>query len=213
MTLPLILPILGWIAAILIGSFGIAGFAGAFDDPKKNKLGVLGMQASGKTFFLNFLRNIPFIEGQTNRQTYESFKYKLSNGKEITIASGIDIGGGNLYRVDYNNIIEKSDVLLYLFDLGKYLKDSKDFDGQSYQRNCNSRFEHIFSKVITNKKPTLIIATHKDKIGLPEYEMVKKFNTLVKNKKYKAMLETVELVNLTDDKEIKSLADKIFKTN
>ena len=49
---PLIIPFLIWGAVALAGVFTVAGIAGAFDDPKKNKLGLLGMQISGKTRFL-----------------------------------------------------------------------------------------------------------------------------------------------------------------
>ena len=120
---PLILPIIGWGIAILLGGFGVAAVAGVFDDPKKNKLGILGMQGAGKTRFLSFLRNKIFIEGQTNRSGYEEFTYQLSNGKKIFIKSGVDIGGGTMYRVDYNKIIDESDVILYFFDINNFIKE------------------------------------------------------------------------------------------
>lgn len=213
-TLPLAFPLIPilWIAGVLFGSAGVAAVAGAFKNPKIHKLGVLGMQGSGKTRFLSFLRNIPFIEGSTSRKKYDSFKYILNTKKEITIASGIDIGGGEMYRPDYNKILNESEVILYFFDIGKYLINEKDSNGDCYQRYCNSRFQHIYSKIYKAKKPILIVATHKDKCGLSEEEMAQKFNALIQNKSYKNILKEVEYVNLTDINEIKNLTNKIFNT-
>lgn len=141
---PLIIPFLIWGAVALAGIFTVAGMAGFWDDPKKNKLGVLGMQQAGKTRFLRFLQNKPFIEGQTSRDSYEEFKYKLNDEKEIIISSGIDLGGETLYRGDYNKIMNQSNLILYFFDIDKYIKNPLE-NSEYYQRGCNSRFEHIYS--------------------------------------------------------------------
>lgn len=214
-TIPLALPLIPilWGIGILLGGIGIAAASGAFKDPKVNKLGVLGMQGSGKTLFLSYLRNIPFIGGVTSRTKYEQFKYKLSNDKEITISSGTDLGGGNMFRTDYNKILEESDVILYLFDIGRYLSNELDSDGDRYQRACNSRLEHIYSSIKKTKKPISVIATHKDKSGLSQNEMEQRFTALVQNKKYKGMLKNVEYINLTNSGEIKNLKGKLFKVN
>jgi len=81
----------------------------------------------------------------------------------------------------------------------------------SYQRNCNSRFEHIYSKINSSEKLILVIATHIDKCNVSESEMKQQFDALINNKHYKEMLKGVEYVNLTDINECKILADKIFK--
>lgn len=206
-TVPLILPFF-LLGAVALGSiFTVAGIAGAFSDPKKNKLGVLGMQGAGKTRFLSFLRSKPFIEGQTSRSDYEEFTYQLSNRKKVYIKSGVDIGGGEMYRDDYNKIINESDVILYFFDINNYLSGN---DYISYQRGCNSRFEHIYDMWKKSKKPILVIATHKDKCSFPENEMKQEFDNLVQGKSYKEMLKEVEYVDLTNPLEIKRLANKIF---
>ena len=204
---PLILPLLGWGAAILLGGIGIASAAGFFKDPDKNKLGVLGMQQAGKTRFLSFLRGVPFIEGQTSRSGYDDFVYTLSNGKKIYIKAGVDIGGGEIYKVDYNRIINESDVLLYFFDIDKYLNDNN----LGYRRDCNSRFEHIYDKAKEAKAPVVVIATHRDKCSYGDSVMKQKFDSLVQNKGYKKMLNEVQYVNLTNNSDMKKLADKIFK--
>lgn len=176
----------------------------------KNRLGILGMQTSGKTRFLSFIRGVPYVEKQTNRNQYEEFKYMLTNGKNIIIKSGVDIGGGKLYRPDYNKIIDESDVILYFFDIYGYLNNVIDNDNEYYQRSCNSRFEHIYSRVTSDKIPVVIVATHRDKCDLSENDIKQKFDNLVQTKTYKTMLKDVQYVNLTSPSETKYLVSKIF---
>jgi|SRR5690554_73032 len=205
---PLIIPILLWGAVALVGAFTVAGVAGAFDDPKKNKLGILGMQQAGKTRFLKFLQNKPFIEGQTSRDSYEEFKYKLNDEKEIIISSGIDLGGETLYRSEYNKIIKDNDLILYFFDIDKYIKNPLE-NNEYYQRGCNSRFEHIYSENI-NRKKVIVIATHRDKCKFSDNEMKRTFETLIQNKSYKEMLKEIKYINLTNKTELQSLVNTIF---
>lgn len=209
---PLILPLIGWGVVALAGLFTAAGFAGFWDDPQKNKLGLLGMQISGKTRFLSYLRNIPFVDKRSGRNHYEEFIHTLNDGKKITICSGVDIGGGDNYRVDYDTILDNADVILYFFDIDKYLRNEMDLESNIlYQRSCNSRFEHIYSRVKLSKKLVLVIATHTDKCHLSESAMKQKFDVLTSNKSYKDMLKGVEYVDLTNRNEIKNLVNKIFK--
>jgi len=205
---PLIIPFLIWGAVALAGVFTVAGLAGFWNDPKKNKLGVLGMQQAGKTRFLRFLQNKPFIEGQTSRDSHEEFKYKLNDEKEIIISSGIDLGGENLYRGEYNKIIKENDLILYFFDIDKYIKNPFE-NSEYYQRGCNSRFEHIYSQNINNNK-TIIIATHRDKFKFSDIEMKRTFENLIQNKSYKEILKDVKYINLTSKTEIENLVNAIF---
>lgn len=213
--IPMILPLLAWGAIVILGGGLIGGAIGAlFDDPKKNKLGVLGMQAAGKTRFLSFLRNVPFKQQATSREAYKAFKYKLKNNKEITILSGFDIGGGDAFRGDYNEILRNSDVILFFFDINRYLKNDEQSNEISYQRSCNSRFEHIYSQIKISNKPVIIIATHKDHVLLPENQMKFRFDSLIQNgnKAYKEMLQNIHYVNLTSASETKNLIEKIFNS-
>src|SRR5690606_26583032 len=157
------------------------------------------MQISGKTRFLSYLRNIPFVDKRTGRMGYEEFIHTLNDGKKITICSGVDIGGGDNYRADYDTILDNADVILYFFDIDKYLRNEMDLESNIlYQRSCNSRFEHIYSRVKLSKKPVLIIATHTDKCNLSESAMKQKFDALASNKSYKDMLRGVVYANLTN---------------
>lgn len=213
--IPMILPLLAWGAIVILGGGLIGGAIGTLsNDPKKNKLGILGMQGAGKTRFLRFLQKKPFIEGTSSRDSYTQFKYTLQSKKEITILAGVDIGGGNVFRGDYNKILQSSDVILYFFDINRYLKNELDQDGVLYQRSCNSRFEHIYSQKKQSNKSVEIIATHKDHVPFSENEMKFKFDTLIQNgnKSYKEMLQNIHYVNLTSASETKNLIEKIFNS-
>lgn len=207
--IPMILPLLAWGAIVVLGGGLIGGAIGALsNDPKKYKLGILGMQAAGKTRFLNFIQNKLFIEGTTSRITYEEFRYKLMSGKEITICSGIDLGGESLYRKEYNKIISDSDLILFFLDIDKYIKNPFENE-EFYQRGCNSRLEHIYSEN-KEKKTIKIIATHRDKCKLSDGEMKRTFEILIQNKSYKKILNDVKYINLLNSTEIKSLINAIF---
>lgn len=209
---PLIIPFLIWGAVALAGVFTVAGLAGFWDNPEKNKLGILGMQQAGKTRFLRFLQNKPFIEGSTGRDSYEQFEYKLSNGKVVTVMPGKDIGGGVLYWGGYNDIIDNTDLIIFFFDIDRYLRNELDSDKILYQRSCNGRFEHIFSKTKNSNKPVIVIATHKDKCSFPESVMKRKFDELIQkeNKAYKEILKDIQYVDLTNKIEIQNISNLIF---
>lgn len=209
---PLIAPFVIWGVIALVGGVTVTSMAGFWDKPEKRTLGLLGMQISGKTRFLSYIRKIPYVEKRTGRDIYKEFTYILNNGKKITICSGADIGGGDTYRVDYDKILEKSDVILYFFDIDKYLRNEMDLGSNLlYQRSCNSRFEHIHSRIKTSEKLFKVIATHTDKCSLSENDMKRQFDSLSSNKSYKGILKEIEYVNLTNSSEIESLVNKIFK--
>ena len=81
------------------------------------RIAVLGPQNSGKTTFLNFLRNKKVTGEATARERYEPFSFELSNGKVIDIAGGEDIGGGDFYRDSYIPLIKECDSIIFIFDI------------------------------------------------------------------------------------------------
>lgn len=211
--IPLFFPFIIWAGIAIVGAFTVAGIAGInWNDPKKNKLGILGTQGSGKTLFLSYLQNKLFIERSSGRDKYDEFQYELSNKRTITICSGFDIGGGDFYRDNYNEILIESDVILYFFNINKYLKNFQNPNGTYYRRGCDSRFEHVYSKTKDTKKNVVIIGTHRDLYDKTESELKSTFNTLISNKSYRELLKNIELVNLTNIQERGALANKIFKT-
>ncbi|MFK8303334.1 GTPase domain-containing protein [Capnocytophaga stomatis] len=207
MPLPL-LPILAILGGGVIGGL-IGGFIGSLFEEKENKLGVLGMQQAGKTKFLSLLRGEAYVERSTSIEKYEPFTIYLKGGKEVRISQGVDIGGGDTYRLKYKEIIENSDVVFYFFDINKYFKDEVMEDRITYRRECNSRFEFIFDK--KQEKKVLIVATHTDLCGIHSSQIKSEFDKIVRDKRYKNMLQQVCFINLNDEKQVEEFINKTFK--
>ncbi|WP_318639701.1 GTPase domain-containing protein [Flavobacterium ardleyense] len=210
MIIPFFLPLLAWAAVAIAGSLLGVGVISMFKGDT-NKLGLLGMHASGKTRFLNFLQKVPYIEKNSGRDDYEEFTFTTENRKKIIIKAGVDIGGGNIYRSSYNSIIKDSDVVFYFFDIDKYFKNEKTKDNELYQRDCNSRFEHVYSESLKRSNILKVIATHRDNCNLSDDEMKSKLFEIIRYKSYKSMLENVDFINLTNTGEVKKLVNKYFK--
>ena len=179
----------------------------------RRSLGILGMQRSGKTRFLSFLKNIPYVDKPTGRGKYLEFVYQTKSGKDIKIREGFDIGGGQEFRADYAKIIENSSVVFYFFDIKLYLDDI------AYMRECNSRFLYILDDIgisseedykKSNKK-LIFFATHKDQIGLQDDKLREMLRKKLDKKKYKFITDITYFINTTDKRELEELADKIFK--
>lgn len=211
MIIPLILPLLIWgavaITGVIIGGAVIHSY---FDDnPEKKGLGIIGMQTSGKTLLLSKIRGIPLKDQRTSREEYEEFTHKMKNGREIIISKGIDIGGGEMHIVEYEKIIQKSDLVLFLFKINEYLQNKENTEGYSYQRLCNSRFDLLY-KLKRDKNTIMIIGTHKDKTNLSDRDLETKFFQIVRNKTYSQMVSSPIFVNLTDEQQLNKLIEKIF---
>lgn len=206
------LPIAGGVGAITGIAALIGGSSGAIagglvdlftNDDKEYKLGLLGMKASGKTTFLNNLRGIKTVSKTTSKEIYTSFEFVTSNGKTIKIEKGTDIGGDKNYMIEYRQIVQKNDVILYFFDVCRYLTEIE------YLRECNSRLDFI-SREIKNKKIT-IIASHSDLSKRSEEILIEEILNRVKDKKYSNLFNNgFFVVNLIDKRGIKELIDKIF---
>ncbi|MEW4925772.1 GTPase domain-containing protein [Algibacter sp. 2305UL17-15] len=210
MNIPLFIPIALWgLAAAATATATYFGGRAIFKRKNRTKLGVLGMQAAGKTRFLSFLRNIPFIEKSTDKEEYKSFTYR-HNKKAIRIDTGIDIGGGSIYKDDYISIIKNSDVVFYFFDISKYLNNEIKSGEFNYKRECNSRFELVFSESKKLEIPTVFIGTHSDQCLKDQKVIRKEFLNLLKNKSYYSSLKDVVIINLTNTKQLENFIDKVF---
>lgn len=208
------LPILAIVGVVAV--LGLFFAKDALEDlwsEERRSLGILGMQRSGKTRFLSFLRNRRYVEKSTSRERYPKFVYKTKSGKNIEIEEGADIGGGKEYRNYYAEIIKKSDVVFYFFDIKQYLDDT------AYMRECNSRFLYILDDIgisseegykKSNKK-LIFFATHKDQMGLQDDKLREKLREKLDKKKYKFITDITYFINTTDKRELEELTDKIFK--
>lgn len=191
------------VGAVAAGAAG-GGLVSLFlYDEKVNNLGLIGMQSSGKTTFLNNLRGIETVLSPSSREYYKSFKFHLSNGKTIYINKGNDIGGAKNYISEYREVINKSDVVLYFFDVSKYLTSI------DYKRECNSRLDHI--NVDSENKKIVIIGSHSDLSQHNKNKLTEEILTQVRDKKYYNLFNnSFFVVNLTARNEVTTLIDKIF---
>ena len=171
---------------------------------KKISLGILGMPSSGKTRFLSFLRDIPFIEKETSKEKYNSFTYKYDE-TEIRIDKGVDIGGVEQFVEDYIPIIKKSEIIYYFFDINEYLY----INDNKYRSYCNSRFELIHSKAKGRK--VRFIGTHFDKCQRNEITVRKDFLELIKDKSYRSYLGDLFIINLTDETQLRRFIEENLK--
>ena len=180
-----------------------------FTDSTEYKLAILGMPGSGKTYFLNFLRNKKINVSETTiiSKPYDSFDYITRSDKKIVIEKGMDISGSNDDRIHYEKIMQDAHVIFYFFDISKY------FSEINYQRECNSRFEdlHKFFTVNKSRKKLLLFATHLDKCKGKKDKILFNFKDLIKEKEYKSLIDKLYLINMLNYEELKQSVDKIFE--
>ena len=175
---------------------------------KGKRLAVLGMKGAGKTRFYRFLQKRPYIEEETAIDDYEEFEYKTNDGKTIIIEKGKDIGGSEDYvRPLYENIIKDCDILVFCFDLKRYLSDS------TYEKQVNVRFEFVcrkFKELKRSKGNFVKIASHIDEIKDPK-NAIKQFHSLLKKKSYyKEFIYNFFPVDTTNSKNLEQIVNKIF---
>lgn len=219
--IPDFIPIIGYLddAAVFVACLKFVGKdlekyrewkeSQAGEDREKKRLGVLGMEASGKTRFLSYLRNIPFIDKTTSKEKYDPFDHDY-DGKIIQIDAGLDIGGGSLYRKEYSRILKKSDFIFYFLNIKKYLDDSP-YEGVGYRRACNNRIEHVYSGEKDINSEIVIVGTHIDLCGKNETKVNSEFLNLNEHKSYYPVLKNIEFVDFTKTDQLVNFVKKVFK--
>ena len=200
-------PMQGFLFTLLsiCGTIALSGVIyGYADNPSPStKICILGQKGSGKTTFLNWLRNRTFTStySQTFDERYASFDY---NGKKIE--GGRDIGGGTDFVKDYyEDMINQNDVCIFLFDAHKFISD------EVYRQGTWDRAAFIYSKCPdSNKRHT--IGTHFDQTS---YDNVNKLREhicdLSKHKCFADMfLKSCTIVDLTKKESFEDCAKRIF---
>lgn len=176
-----------------------------FKDKNSKDLGILGMNASGKTVFLSFLQGKEYIEKSTeNEDKYEKFIYKSNSGRIFKISKGVDITGKNYKRIKYDSIMQDSNVIFYFFNINLYLNDV------NYLRECNSRFQSVYQNVLKNNKQLILFASHIDLIDKGT-NYIDEFERRIDNKPYNSIRDLLHPINLKDKIELKKLVDQIFE--
>lgn len=190
------------VGAVVAGAAGGVLGATLLNNKDKITICLLGMKGSGKTTFLNNLREINSKLGTENKK-YDSFSLKLKNGKTITINKGEDIGGGKNFMTDYKSLIKESDVVFYFFQINKYIEDI------DYKRECNSRLSFIKDDI--EGKKIILIASHSDHSNLSKINLFDEIENLVKGKNYSNLFgNNFNVTNLTSKEDFDLLIQKIF---
>ena len=165
------------------------------------------MKQSGKTRFYRYLQGKPYVESETTVEPYEEFEYMKKNGDSIIIKKGKDIGGSEDFTDYYESMIKESDILVFCFDMSKYLKDSK------YEKKANARFEFICkkNKELGRSKANFVkLATHMDQISNSK-NAIKEFNARIEKKYYKNDFKyNMFPIDITNTKDLERVIDKIF---
>ncbi len=174
------------------------------------KLAILGMDQSGKTHYFHFLQGKEYLNAQqTERDEIESFTYTKSDGTTIKIKKGIDIGGSQRFTYLYEELMNNSDCVIFMFDISKYFKDDE------YRKDVHSRLEFINRKKISKGIADCnfkIFATHADLLDCNELNEAKTmFVNNIKNKDYKDILKCdIFIINLQEKDKVKEITDKIL---
>ena len=185
-------------------------------------IGVLGMPESGKTQFYMTLKNEKYTQGEaTGMDEYPQFDFVI-HGKKIKVKSGKDIGGGEMYiQSYYEDFIKEKDIIVFVFDIKRYLEDSK------YARDVRSRLEFVWRKLLEKtgimdyvraffeiKRRYILLASHGDQLTAEQKKNVKSilFNS-IQGKEYAEMFHNnMYITDLRDRDKLMELFDstKLF---
>lgn len=171
---------------------------------KGKSIAILGMKGAGKTQMLANMRNMPYSEytATLNPEKYDSFTIHLGN-RDVRIAPGKDIAGGEEWiKPYYKEMIEKNDIVFFLFSATKYLNES------TYNYDVRARLDFI-NEHIKEKEP-VIFATFADKLKDGE-EAFHKIMASISGKGYEALFkDNFVLLDTRDKKELMKHLNKIF---
>lgn len=190
---------------ILLAPFPLLWLANLmFERIRGKTLAILGMQASGKTSFYDQLKGISRTEYRgTNYEEVDSFTLDLGDRK-VRIKKGLDIGGGEEYiKSYYNDKIKDNDVVLFVFDVSKYLSDKE------YLRKCEGRFDYIYRH--SEGKQIYIVGSHLDQCEGDGNQIIQEVKNITKNKEYSSFFgQNFSVINIRDRRQVLSIAKKMF---
>jgi hypothetical protein len=147
-------------------------------------LGIIGMQQSGKSTYLELLRNGE-VEEQLGRTfgevPYEAFQAKVLG---INVEGGVDIAGGDANVTHYSEYVMNKERILFFFNAKSYLMpDESNLD---YAEKCQGRFHYVYEKIYKDgmaQKSIKFIGTHID-------EMDESDRICAKDKIYDSLVST-----------------------
>ena len=187
---------------------------------KDKNLAILGPNEAGKTTLWNFLKGRPAskVYQETDGKVVLSFvasskiwnAVKLDEPIEILKITGYDINGnGDFIRTDWEKIIEKSNMIIFVFNSYKYLNSI------DYQRDINQRMQFVYSTVCKQtdgkKRGIWLLGSYADKLGNKKKDW-ERIIGIIKTKPYCDISHNNACVNLTNEDELKEYYKKIFNS-
>ena len=165
-----------WIPILLmIGGAGAALLGlGILEDLKGYKLAVLGERRVGKTVLIEFLTkgtlSKEYVKTARPQKT-DSRRFKLKN-LNLKIQESIDTPGDKNFYLQWKNITEDADIVLYLLRVDLLMKGDRDTE-----KRVRQDISHVVNWLRESKKkyPLFIIGTYCD-------QTVPDFTKLSKNK-------------------------------
>lgn len=214
--IPAIIVVVAGLTIIII--FGDSGKK-TFKGEKSVDLAILGPNEAGKTTLWNFFKGTPDCKGyhETEGKTAVSFvasdivwtAIKPDKPERKLKFTGYDINGnGDFIRTDWEKLIEKSNMVIFVFNAYKYLNNTE------YQRDVNQRMGFVHSTVgkqtDTKKRGIWLLGSYADKLSDRKKDWAKIID-IIKTKPYCEISHNNACVNLTKEDELKEYYKKMFK--
>jgi hypothetical protein len=187
---------------------------------KKVNMCVLGPKQAGKTTWYNYLRDCHENEPQeTDVVEYQKFTVTLNDGRQLRVARGKDIGGGNsLQETEGEGLVKDSNVIFFFFNAKQFLDNNVESNGEpNYQKIVCYRLVAIDKWMQAHEKNYKyfnIVMSHADLI--PENDRKKRGNEIMEVlRNYDGgainndMLEHNFMLNCTDEKQLSTLVNTL----
>ena len=213
------------ILIVIVGLLSLIIFSGEkaakkFKNERSVDLAILGPNEAGKNTLWNFFRGRPNskVYQETDGKVALSFvasskiwnAVKLDEPIEILKFTGYDINGnGDFIRTDWEKIIEKSNMIILVFNSYKYL------NSEDYQRDINQRMQFVYSTVRKQtdgkNRGIWLLGSYADKLDNKKKDW-ERIIGIIKTKPYCDISHNNACVNLTNDNELKEYYKKIFNS-
>lgn len=180
---------------------------------KEENIAILGTEQSGKTTLWNRICQGGIQCGQTIGANEVPEKIVTINGIERRIKQSVDIAGGEeMVGRYYQELIEKNDMIIFLFDIQKFLED------QDVTDDVKMRLKKIHNHM--NEERTFhVVGTHIDLLAKTVFDRKRVKDQVVKRftpqflKNINCTEDNLALLNFIDEKEIDAYINGVLFKN